>query len=78
MTFDPVTTKRLEQADMASPSVSSLPTAPEQRGEADIMALTDHVSHTHPDFTPEELEACLVYLSLKQRRAEVYRRLANS
>lgn len=78
MTFDSVTTKRLEQADMASQSVSSLPNAPDRRCAADILDLKEQVSHTHPDFTREELEGFLVYLSLKERRSEVYRRLANA
>jgi hypothetical protein len=38
----------------------------------------EQVKKTHPDFTAEDVEAFLTYLSLKEKRAEVYKRLADS
>jgi uncharacterized protein (DUF433 family) len=40
--------------------------------------LKEQVKKAHPDFTPEDVEAFLIYLSLKQKRSEVYKRLADS
>jgi hypothetical protein len=40
--------------------------------------IKEQVKKTYPDFSTEDLEAFSTYLSLKQKRAEVYKRLADS
>jgi uncharacterized protein (DUF433 family) len=46
--------------------------------ESETLFIKEQVRKTYPDFTPEDVEAFLVYLSLRQRRTEVYKRLADS
>lgn len=46
--------------------------------ESETQFIKEQVKTTYPDLTPEDVEAFLVYLSLKQKRTEVYKRLADS
>ncbi len=46
--------------------------------EFDEHTVTEQVRKLHPEFTAEDAEAFLAYLSVKQKRSEVFKRLADA
>ena len=46
--------------------------------EFDVCALQEQVRKVYPEFTSEDAEAFLAYLSVKQERSVVFKRLADA